>query len=823
MKGAIEREGVNAGRGSGRRPSAHGDRARLRLAMSAGASALTLLATAAVAQPQAAGTSSVLPMPWPTPFQGVAAVDLKDSRQDFPRLPTAPAGAPNILLVLTDDVGFGAASTFGGPIPTPNLDRLAAGGLRFNRFHTTAMCSPTRAALLTGRNSHNVGTGALTDFAEGFPGYTTFLPKSAATVAEILRDNGYVTAWFGKEHNIPPGQASDAGPFNQWPTSIGFDYFYGFVGAETDQWSPQLYRDKVRQPLSESSEVLDKRLADDAIRWIHNVKAAAPDKPFFVYYAPGSTHTPHQAPADWIARFRGRFDQGWDAVRTATFARQKAMGLVPRDAALAPRSPDVPAWNTLSADERRVQARYMEVYAAMLSYQDAQLGRMLDELERMGQRDNTLVIFIEGDNGADAAGSPVGALSEIGELTNGRTSLAAKLAHIDEFGGPKMQLNYSTGWAVAMDTPFPYYKQIASHLGGTRNGMVMSWPAKITRPGLRTQYHHVIDVLPTILEAAHITPPEVVEGVKQKPIDGVSMTYAFDDPKAQDRRQTQYYEMIGNRAIYDHGWLAATTPMKPRPWMMGTAANANENLAAAYKWELYDLRKDFTQTHDLAAREPKRLAQMQALFAEQAAKFNVNPIDDRSGLGRFAAMRQAYAPDRSSYVYWGKDITLSTDAAPALANRSFVIEAQVRAPAGATGVIAALGSRFGGWSFYLKDGHPAVSQGFAGLPEDQARLVAAAQTPGDQPATVRFAFDYAGGGAGKGGALSISIDGHEVARSQLARSIVSPGGIGETFDIGLDRGVTVSDDYSADGAFPGAIDKVTVKLGPVGQAGAPAP
>jgi len=785
--------------------------------MVAGASVVALVSSYAFAQ--TADPRLTLPEPWPTPFQGVVSPDPEQSRKDFPRLPTAPAGAPNILLLLIDDLGFGASSTFGGPVPTPNLDRLAAAGLRYNQFHTTAMCSPTRAALLTGRNPHNVGTGALTDFADGYPGYSSFMPKSAATVAQVLRGNGYSTAWFGKNHNIPTGQLSAAGPFDQWPTALGFDYFFGFIGADTDQWHPQLFRGVSRAPDGDGNEVLDKRLADDAIDWIHNQKAAAPDKPFFIYYAPGTAHTPHQAPADWIAPFKGKFDLGWDAVRQATLARQKALGIVPRGAELAPRPSFVPAWNTLSADEKRVQARYMEVFAGMLAYQDAQIGRVLDELQRMGQLNNTLVIFVDGDNGADAAGGPAGALTEVGEMANKRSTLAQKLAHIDEFGGPNVQQNYSAGWAVAMNTPFPYYKQIASHLGGTRNGLVISWPSKITHPGLRSQYHHVIDIMPTILEAAQISAPDAVDGVKQKQIDGVSMKYSFEDPTSASHRQVQYYEMLGNRAIYDHGWLASTTPIR-QPWRLSSDPTANQNLSETYKWELYDLTKDFSQTQDLAAREPKRLEEMKALFASEAKRNNVYPLDDRTGFDRSGAMRRVYASHRDHYAYWGKNISLTGDVAPPLANRAFAIEARIHASsAQSTGVLAAVGSRFGGWSFYLKDGHPAVVENLVGMPEDEFRLVAPEPAPGDRPTTIRFAFSYDGGGVGKGGAVSIAIDGREVANARLPQSIVVAGGLTETFDIGLDRGVTVTDDYAGNGAFAGSIEKLTVDLGPVGRAG----
>ena len=458
----------------------------------------------------------------------------------FPAIPTAPEGAPNILLVLTDDVGFGAASAFGGPVPTPNLERLARDGLRYNRFHTTAMCSPTRAALLTGRNHHAVGTGTLTDFALGAPGYDAMIPRSAATIARLLQDNGYNTAFIGKHHNVPKGPFSSSGPYDYFPTKLGFDHFFGFIGSDTDQWRPTLYRDTTRI-IDEKppTRLLDERFADDAIHWIHQQKAAAPDKPFFIYFAPGSAHTPHQAPADWIKRFRGQFAQGWDKLRTQTLQRQKAMGVVPAQTSLPGRPVYIPAWQSLSPEEQAFQQRQMEVFAAQLAFQDAQFGRIVDELHRMGVSDNTLIIFIEGDNGPDSAGSPAGAIGEATEIANRRLGQAEHARHIDQLGGPHSHSNYSTGWALAMSTPFPYYKQIASHLGGTRNGAVFSWPSRITEGGIRSQYHHVIDIFPTILHAAGITAPNIVDGVAQQAIDGIDMTYSFADSKAPDRRTTQ--------------------------------------------------------------------------------------------------------------------------------------------------------------------------------------------------------------------------------------------------------------------------------------------
>ena len=731
----------------------------------------------------------------------------------FPAIPTAAEGAPNILLVLTDDVGFGAASAFGGPVPTPNLERLAQNGLRYNRFHTTAMCSPTRAALLTGRNHHAVDTGTLTDFAFGAPGYDAMIPRSAATIARLLQDNGYNTAFFGKHHNIPKGPFSSSGPYDYFPTKLGFDHFFGFIGSDTDQWRPTLYRDTSRV-IDEKppSRILDQRLADEAIDWIHQQKAAAPDKPFFIYFAPGSAHTPHQAPADWIERFHGQFAQGWDKLRAETLQRQKAMGLVPARISL-PRRPDyIPAWQSLSMEERAFQQRQMEVFAAQLAFQDAQFGRIVDELRRMGLSDNTLVIFIEGDNGPDSAASPAGAIGEATEIANRRLDLTEHRRQIDQLGGPRSHSNYSTGWALAMSTPFPYYKQIASHLGGTRNGAVFSWPSRITERGMRSQYHHVIDVFPTILHAAGIKAPDTVDGIAQQPVDGIDMTYSFADPRAPDRRTTQYYEMLGNRALYDHGWLANTRPVR-KPWEMGFGADANLNLAPGYRWELYDLATDFNQTRDLAASHPAILARLRKAFDVEAARYKVFPINDRTDAARSGLAARAYIKPRSSYIFWGKDISLPSDVAPPITGRAFTLTADVTA---GNGVIAALGSSMGGWSFGVEDGHPVVRHALTPLPEDQFRLAAPTVLQPGSMVRLTFDFNYDGGGYGKGGLVSIAVNGAPVAEQRLERSLVVQEAPGETFDIGLDGGGPVNEAAGAPDRFTGEIRKLEVTLGPPG-------
>jgi arylsulfatase A-like enzyme len=763
----------------------------------------------------AASDGNVLPPP-PPAFAGQLAPTEQDSTKTFPTPIKAPEGAPNILLVMTDDVGFSAASTFGGPIPTPNLDRLAARGLKYNEFHTTAICSATRAALLTGRNHHAVGTAALADVASPYPGYTTELPKSAATIARILRDNGYNTAMFGKHHNVPTAEQTAAGPFDRWPAGLGFEYFYGFVGGDTDQFNPALYQGNYRVDGSHRSPdyFLERDLTDHAIEWLHNQKAAAPDKPFFMYYAAGSTHAPQQAPADWIAKFRGRFDQGWDKLRDQTLAHQKALGIVPQNTDLPPRPKEVPAWDSLSPDEKRVDARYMEVYAGMLAYQDAQFGRLLDEVDRMGLADNTLVIFIEGDNGASAEAGPKGTLNELGHLRSaaGAGQLESPewlVQNLDILGGPKTEEVYPVGWALALDTPFPWFKQIASHLGGVRNGLVISWPGRIKHLGeLRSQYHHVIDILPTALDAAHVKAPVAVDGIAQQRIDGTSMTYTFDAPTAPSTRQTQYYEIMGNRGIYHDGWLANTTP-RNMPWTVGGGMRPGSDITT-YTWELYDLSKDFSQAHDLAAQEPQRLKELQALFDVEARRNNVYPIQDSSLGFRAVQLARATGTLRTRYVYWGKNIILPNFSAPPIFAFPFSVEADVEIPqGGATGVILAAGSQFGGWSLYLKDSRPIAYAAASQLPGQQFRIAAdKALSPG--PNKLLFSCEA----AGAGGVVKISVNGVEVARADISARPRTLAGVTETFDIGRDSDAPVSDDYQNEGVFTGTIDRVEVDVKP---------
>lgn len=779
------------------------------------AAASTLAILLAQAGALAQSTTAAAPVSLPRadePFSGKIGQTYADSTPAFPKPVTAPKGAPNIFLILGDDIGFGAASTFGGPVPTPNLDRLAARGLVYNRFHTTAMCSPTRAAMLTGRNHHAVGNGIVANLSTGYPGYNNIMPRSAATIAEVLKQNGYNTAMFGKHHNAPEAHVSAAGPFDMWPTGLGFEHFFGFMGAETNQFTPALYRGTT--PVATLNEgVLDKALADDAIHWIRSQQAAAPDKPFFAYFSTGSAHAPLQAPADWIARFKGRFDAGYDAMQAETVHRQKRMGLIPVDTRPSPRPDGIPAWKDLSPARKQINARFMEVYAAMLAYQDDQIGRVLDELDRMGEADNTLVMWVTGDNGAAAEGSADGASNPMAAFANGFTEdEATLLANLDKIGGPNAVANYGYGWVWATNAPFPYAKQLASHLGGTRNGMVVSWPTRIKEHGLRSQFGHVTDIVPTILEVTGIPAPDVVNGIAQQPIDGTSLAYTFNTPTAPERHTTQYFEMMGNRAIYHNGWMASTTPVNA-PWkpIKGVA------LPTDYKWELYDLRRDFAQTRDLAASQPARLAQMKALFDAEAKRNNVFPLDDRMKMERFLAA-SAQQPKRSHYTYWGAGISTPTVVAAPLVTRSFRITADLVLPdTNQTAPIVAAGSQFGGWSFYLDNGKPVALVAASQRDRDQHRVSASQPLPAGRT-TLTFDFRY-DGGVNAGGEMIISANGAEIGRGRIAATISKYPEMTDTLDIGFDADTPVTSAYPMGSRFAGTIARVDIAVGQPGKPG----
>lgn len=748
-----------------------------------------------------------LPPPDPM-FSGVALPSLADSTSQWPGEVTAPTGAPNVLLIMSDDVGFSASSTFGGPVPTPTLDSLANSGLSYNNFHTTAMCSPTRAALLTGRNHHRVGTGALTNVSMGFPGYWSKIPRSTATLGRILKGNGYSTSWFGKNHNVPPWQEGEAGPFDVWPTGMGFEYFYGFLGADANQWKPRLYENTVAVDTRDRDPdlLLDKDLADKAIKWLHNQKGNAPERPFLMYFAPGTAHAPHHAPKDWIAKFKGQFDQGWDKLRQETFARQQAAGIIPAGTVLTPRMAEIPAWDTLGAKEKRVYSRYMEVFAATLAYQDHQIGRLLAELERMGERDNTLVIYVQGDNGASGEAGPEGAFNELQAITQQEEpGLDWVAEHLDELGGPNSYPTYPVGWAWAVNTPFRYMKQVASHLGGTRNGLVISWPKHIGQgAALRSQYHHVIDIVPTVLEVAGIAAPKTVDGIEQQPFDGVSMAYSFDNAEAADRHTTQYYELLGNRAIYHQGWLASTTPGR-MPWQ-DESTSAPED----YPWELYNLTTDFSQSKNLAAEQPEKLADMKALWEQEAKRNNVYPL--RASLNYKHAAKYRYAPPpRKNWLFWGGDVSLAWGSQPMLSGRNFIVQAEVGLAKKTSGVILATGSHIGGWSFYLHKGVPVVYHAASQQGEQHYRIAAKAPLPAGD-ASLRFEYSSDKPQPMVGGTVKIWSGDALLAEGRIEGTALMANGFTETFDIGRDTGAAVSPDYDREGHFDGTIHKVEVRF-----------
>ncbi len=605
---------------------------------------------------------SVLPLADPK-FTGKIGETYKDSTPSYPQPVTAAKGSPNVLLILLDDVGFGMCSTFGGPVPTPHLDGLANNGLMYTRFHTTALCSPTRGALLAGRNHHTIGTGVIIEMGTGYPGYTGIIPKSTALISQTLRDNGYATGMFGKWHNTPEPDISPAGPFDRWPTGLGFDYFYGFNQGETHQYYPTIYRNTSWLPQPKSPEQgyhFTADMTDEAIAWTHNVRAANPDKPWFNYFSTSGVHAPHHAPKDWRDKFAGKFDYGWDKQRELTHAKQLEMGIIPKGTKLTPRSKDVPAWDDQEPEAKKVYARLMENYAAYMAYTDFEVGRLIESLRDSGELDNTLVMYIVGDNGASAEGGLQGTFSEVASLIGVQLGLESLIKRIDEIGGPTSEPHVPVGWAWAMNAPFQWTKQVASHFGGTRNPLVVHWPKGIKAKGeTRNQFHHVIDVVPTILEACKIPEPKAVNGIVQKPIEGVSMLYSFDDAKAKDRRTTQYFELATNRAIYLDGWVACSP--YGLPWE--TAGRSDGFLTAP--WELYNIDEDFSEADDLAAKMPEKLKELKTKFLEEAKKYDVFPLDSRFSERMNPSLRVSGEP-KTSWTYFGNNVWLPEPIGPQL-------------------------------------------------------------------------------------------------------------------------------------------------------------
>jgi arylsulfatase len=759
----------------------------------------------------------VLPAP-EQPFKGHIGRTVSDSTSDFPSAIEAPAGAPNLLLILTDDVGYGASSTFGGPIPTPTMDSLAQSGLRYTQFHTTALCSPTRAALITGRNHHTAHTGVIMEFATGYPGYDSLMPKSIGTFAEVLKQHGYNTSWYGKNHNVPDWQTSEAGPFDLWPTGLGFNYFYGFIGGDTDQWHPSLVEGtKPIEPyFGKPDYILDVDLADHAIDWIRKQKASAPQRPFLAYYATGTAHAPHHAPKEWITKFKGKFDQGWDKVREDTLARQKQLGVIPADTQLTARPKELPAWDSLSTDQKRLYARMAEVYAGALAHADYNIGRVIDAIRELGELDNTLIIYIMGDNGCSSEGTLQGTTNEVAVNANGVTEdMPYLLSMIDKLGGPETYNHMPAAWAWAFDAPFQWTKQVASHFGGTRNGLVISWPKRITDAGgIRTQFHHVIDIVPTIYEAVGVNAPDVLNGVKQVPMEGVSMAYTFDKANANgaSTRKTQYFEMLGNRAIYSDGWIASTTPLR-LPWVpFGADPNPED-----FKWELYNVAKDYSQANDLAQSNPEKLKELQDLFWEEAAKYNVLPLQTTFADRVDPAIRPSLTSGRATFTYYAGMIRIPEGSTPDLKNKSYVISADVEIPrGGANGVLATQGGRFGGWGLLVLDGKPMFVHALSNQKQHRYRI-SSPQTLAPGKHTIRFEFAYDGGGIGKGGMGTLLVDGKRVAQGRIAQTVRARFSLDETFDVGADTGTPVIEDYDnrMPFKFTGKLEKLTIDLKPV--------
>jgi arylsulfatase A-like enzyme len=755
---------------------------------------------------------SILPIPDAHPI-GLTTYDAKDPDTSYPPIEPLrpPAGAPNVLVVLLDDVGFGASSAFGGPVHTPTAERLATDGLKYNRFHTTALCAPTRAALLTGRNHHTVGMGSITELATSAPGNNSIIPNTCAPLAETLKLNGYATAQFGKCHEVPVWETSPMGPFRQWPTGSGFEHFYGFVGGETNQYAPAIYRDTVpveQDRTAEEGYHFTEDMTDHAIDWVRQQKALMPDKPFFAYYAPGATHAPHHVPLEWSAKYKGKFDAGWDTLRQESFERQKALGVIPGDAELTARPDEIAAWDDIDDELKPVLARQMEVYAGFLEHTDHHVGRLIDALDDLGVLDDTLVYYIIGDNGASAEGTPAGTFNELMSL-NGAAALETTefmASRIDEFGTPSAYNHYAVGWAHAMDTPYQWTKQVASHWGGTRNGTIVRWPRGIKAKGeVRSQFHHVIDVASTVLDAAGLPHPTFVNGVQQLPLEGTSMRYSFDAPDADERHETQYFEMFVNRGIYHKGWTAVTR--HSIPWVLGSAPTPYDDDT----WELY-APDDWTQAHDLAAEQPKRLHELQRLFLIEATKYNVLPLDDRRA-ERFNAdlAGRPQLIQGSSQVLFGGMGRLSENSMLMLKNKSHSITAQVTVPdGGANGVIVAQGGAFGGWSLYARDGRPVYCYNLFGL---QQFKIAADEALVSGERQVRVEFDYDGGGLGKGGTVSLFVDGSQVAQGRVDGTVPMLFSADETTDVGSDTGTPVSDDYGpGDSAFTGRIDRVQLDI-----------
>lgn len=759
---------------------------------------------------------SHLPMLRTPPRSQFIAFDAKDPDSKFPPIEDVrpPKGAPNVLIVLLDDVGFGASSAFGGPCNTPTAEKLASGGLKFNRFHTTALCSPTRQALLTGRNHHSAGMGGITEIASGAPGYSSVRPNDVAPLAQTLKYNGYNTAQFGKCHEVPVWQTSPAGPFDAWPSGGGgFEYFYGFIGGEANQWYPNIHEGTNHVDLPKTPEEgyhFTEDMADRAIAWISQQKSLVPDKPFFVYFAPGATHAPHHVPTEWIDKYKGKFDDGWDVLRKNTIEVQKKLGVIPQDCELTERHNEIPAWDDMPEALKPVLRRQMECYAAFLEHTDHQIGRVIETLERLEILDNTIVYYIIGDNGASAEGSPNGVFNEM-SIFNGFEDLETPerlISLLNKFGGPESYNHYAVGWAHAMNCPYQWTKQIASHWGGTRNGTIVHWPKGIKSKGeIRSQFSHVIDVAPTILEAAGIPEPVSVDGIQQKPIEGVSMLYAFDDAKAAERHETQYFEIFGNRGIYHKGWTAVTKHRTPWILVGQKTIPLDEDV-----WELYDTTKDWSQSKNLASQMPEKLAELQRLWVIEATRYNVLPIDDRTS-ERFdpdLAGRPVLIRGKNQLLFGGMK-GLGENCVLSLKNKSHTVTAELDVPDdGAEGVIISQGANIGGWSLYAKGGKLKYCYNLSGV----SHYIAESDRPiPTGRCQVRMEFAYEGGGRGKGGKASLFIEGDKVGEVDVPRTHMTVFSADDGMDVGQDGGAPVSPDYGPqNNAFNGNVRGVQLSI-----------
>jgi len=747
---------------------------------------------------------TVLPIA-PPPFRGTIGTTAGDS-VPYPIPPLrAPAGAPNVLVVLIDDAGYGQSGTYGGLIPTPTMDSLAASGLRYTRFHVTALCSPTRSALMTGRNNHAVSMGVITNLATDFPGYTGSIPKSAAMVPQVLELNGYATAAFGKWHLIPEPEVKLSGPFDHWPTHQGFDYYYGFLNGQTNQWYPELTEgtkpiEMIAPPGRKDDYTLNEDLADKAIGWIKAEKSLAPDRPFFVYFAPGATHEPLQAPKVWIDKFKGQFDMGWDRYREIVFARQKKLGVVPQNAKLTPRPAQIPAWDSLTPGQKKVEARLMEVFAGFMAQTDHELGRVIDSIRDTGQLDNTLIFYIAGDNGASMEGGLNGTANAIAGINGVPETTADMLAMMDQLGGPTTTPHYPVGWAWAGNTPFQWGKRIGSHLGGTRDPLVVSWPAHIKDAGgVRDQFEDVTDIMPTILEAAGLPIPTEVNGVKQQRMDGISMLSTFDSATVPGKRTRQYFEMLGNRAIYDDGWMASS-----RSGLLAWVYNPQPVDLSKQPWELYHLSEDYSEADDLAQQYPDKLKQMEAIFDEEAKKNQVYPLQPQFG-GRQPR------PAGTHFTYYASTGHLYLSLTPTYENRSHTITAYVDVPKdGANGVLLADGGQSGGFSLFLKDGKPSYTYNYF---KQQITTITGPNPLPPGPAKIVLSFAYDGGGRGKGALATLSVNDQQVAASRIPQTVPVAFSFEETFDVGEDSASPVGD-YQSPFPFTGTIHRIDLDIKP---------